>query len=125
MTFLPWRPVSPNEHRKSCLDLSTRGRKRDFFLYYKMDSTNTMEIDKLAEVVRQNTAYMQKILTSLNSLTPEKRQTEEKMMTLCKLQTEKVQGVIDALMTGDAKKVEAARADLTSMTYIIQTTMMF
>ena len=90
-----------------------------------MDSTNTMEIDKLAEVVRQNTAYMQKILTSLNSLTPEKRQTEEKMMTLCKLQTEKVQGVIDALMTGDAKKVEAARADLTSMTYIIQTTMMF
>ena len=87
-----------------------------------MDSTNTMEIDKLAEVVRQNTAYMQKILTSLNSLTPEKRQTEEKMMTLCKLQTEKVQGVIDALMTGDATKVEAARADLLSMTRIIQTT---
>ena len=83
-----------------------------------------MEIDKLAEVVRKNTDYIQKILMSLNSLTPEKRLIEEKMMTLCKLQTEKVQGVINALMTGDAKKVEAARADLTSMVYIIQTAMM-
>jgi len=82
-----------------------------------------MEIDRLAEVVRKNTDYIQKILMSLNGLTPEKRQIEEKMMTLCKLQTEKVQGVIDALMTGDSKKVEAARADLTSMVYIIQTAM--
>jgi len=83
-----------------------------------------MEIDKLAEVVRKNTDYIQKILMSLNGLTPEKRLIEEKMMTLCKLQTEKVQGVINALMTGDAKKVEEARADLTSMVYIIQTAMM-
>ena len=83
-----------------------------------------MEIDKLAEVVRKNTDYIQKILMSLNGLTPEKRLIEEKMMTLCKLQTEKVQDVINALMTGDAKKVEVARADLTSMVYIIQTAMM-
>ena len=82
-----------------------------------------MEIDRLAEVVRKNTDYIQKILMSLNGLTPEKRQIEEKMMTLCKLQTEKVQGVIDALMTGDKEKVTAARADLTSMVYIIQTAM--
>jgi hypothetical protein len=83
-----------------------------------------MEIDKLSEVVRKNTVYMQNILMSLNGLTPEKRLIEEKMMTMCKLQTEKVQGVIDALMTGDKKKIESARADLTSMVYIIQTAMM-
>jgi len=76
-----------------------------------------MEIDSLAGSVRMNAVYMQ-IITK--GLMPGDMRMRQKIMTMCKLQTERVQAVIDALMTGDKNKVECARADLTSMVYIIQ-----
>ena len=76
-----------------------------------------MEIDSLAGSVRMNAVYMQIIV---KDLMPGDIRMRQKIMTMCKLQSERVQAVIDALMSGDKNKVECARADLTSMVYIIQ-----